>query len=1158
MYQYLENAIRQQENGLYICELPTGYGKTYSVAKLIKAMVKDPNEKRKIIYLTTLVKNLPEKTLQKIYGDDKAGYKRDVLRIRSNYDEVFDTLPELDVPEKFQVESYHELKSLISKYKCSKEFGIKDVQYFDSLNERINENEGKFRRYIQVCLKKNFRNKAERLKAIHDDPEYQWIGKLYPAVFTDEHQVLLMTVKKFLSKNTTIVEPSYNFLKPAFFKNTIIFIDEFDATKETIKEEIIERALRSRNRYLALFSQIHMTLKKEYFSNDMGSSSEKAGKICGYNLEMLAAEGEKIVQEYYTNLSYKTTEESIDRNQNFLLKDGIFHTVLKKNTEYIRMRKSEENERIDISFLDRKVFYETQKEGDIVVFSMLRSIHVYLEHFRYFLYCWADEYQKLINERRSNTSDAITLEDAISTILSKLRLNKEQEDLFKSEISGKIIGRQSEEVVPDNSFFQNGFEIFEFEDSDQHNDFTNIQFVKVFDTPEKIILFLAQNAEVFGISATAGINTVVGNYNLNYMAEKLGSSFHGMDREFLNRIKENLEPQWQAYREGKVCIHADVIDTERTGLTLEDICRGVMENEEYAAVCSDCIAKSSNKEYVIKRYCNLLSIFKKFINLDNIQSMLYLGMALPKKSSPEFNEDLLRKLFAIAVADAKCSKQIQTGISLFILTGDDFDERKDELLNRLAQGEKIFIMSSYKTIGAGQNLQYDVTDKSPYIELLPYKNNGDKRYLTKDLDAIYLGDITHLTVNTYSEEKLTREDLFRMLFQIEELYHNGEIDYQMLDAMIKLAFRKYMGEIGYFNVLYRTKSVCVQATQQVLQAVGRMCRTFIKNKDIYIFVDDKLLNKIDAGELQNRILPPEMEAILKMKGDIKAVYTMDEAQTLSIAERISSQGMWMIRELLSKDWTERSMQLWEKIRDVVMRYPTSSEKEYEEESIIRRLYISSGNIQNAYLYSQYSDFRDIILDFGMNKIAFRNSDRIKAKNWEQEPLIYEMSEGDSGLLTILKYPGMKSHFAENGYACSFEKQPYMMSPVLFHNIYKGALGEVAGKFILQRERGIQLQPIMDPEKFEFFDFVMAADVYVDFKNWKFSYAQSREKALVEIRRKMEKIGAKRVYIINIIAQPDSVPTCSVDQKIVEIPGLLDIDGNIIKEALNMLKEEDYL
>lgn len=62
---------------------------------------------------------------------------------------------------------------------------------------------------------------------------------------------------------------------------------------------------------------------------------------------------------------------------------------------------------------------------------------------------------------------------------------------------------------------------------------------------------------------------------------------------------------------------------------------------------------------------------------------------------------------------------------------------------------------------------------------------------------------------------------------------------------------------------------------------------------------------------------------------------------------------------------------------------------------------------------------------------------------------------------------MKAHFEEMGYALKFEMNEYLLSPVLFHNIYKGALGEVAGKFILSRELGIELLPITEPEYFEF-------------------------------------------------------------------------------------------
>lgn len=71
-----------------------------------------------------------------------------------------------------------------------------------------------------------------------------------------------------------------------------------------------------------------------------------------------------------------------------------------------------------------------------------------------------------------------------------------------------------------------------------------------------------------------------------------------------------------------------------------------------------------------------------------------------------------------------------------------------------------------------------------------------------------------------------------------------------------------------------------------------------------------------------------------------------------------------------------------------------------------------------------------------------------------------------------------------------------MSPVLFHNIYKGALGEVCGEFILSRERGMKLKPINDPDRFEFFDFELNDGIYVDFKTGSLLTCRT-EKALLK-------------------------------------------------------------
>ena len=560
----------------------------------------------------------------------------------------------------------------------------------------------------------------------------------------------------------------------------------------------------------------------------------------------------------------------------------------------------------------------------------------------------------------------------------------------------------------------------------------------------------------------------------------------------------------------------------------------------------------TDDEYQIIRYCNVLKAMCIFNGTEDIQSMLYLGMALPKKNNPGMDEGVLQQLFEYA--------QLTTGqkdSSVCFLKSDNFDQDKEELQQRLSCGEKIFVMSSYQTIGAGQNLQYRIPEGRKAVQL-GEPIEGDKRFLYKDFDALYLGNITNMTVNTYQDEKITSHDLLQMLFQIEELYENSELNYFEKDQMLKLAFRSYTGSEQFaVNMLYKQKSVIVQASRMVLQAVGRMCRTFVKNPNIYLFVESELLDKIYVGELKKRILPPEMKVIVDMREKLGKDYLPEENIILNKAEKISSVGLWTIRRMLSKDWTEESMQLWEQLRELVLQFPTASAYDWQNNEYLQKLYITSGEKRNQYIYSQYSDFSDVTIDFGNDKVAFKNSKRAKIKGNSDEFAIYEMSEKESGLQAILRYPGMRAYFEEMGYALHFEMNEYLLSPVLFHNIYKGALGEVAGKLILNRELGIELLPITEPDYFEFFDYKLSEDVYVDFKNWKFTYVQERDEIRKDILRKLEAIGGKRVYIINVVSDKNYKPSAIVDQRLVEIPMIIKEDGTVCYDNLHMIHKEDF-
>ena len=1153
MEQYLREIMSVNENGLYLCELPTGFGKTFTSVKLIAEWICSHPSDGKIIFLTTLNKNLPEEELRSALGD--ALYDKSVLRIRSNFDEVVEKLPALAIPERFQTESYQRLLRRVQRYQRAVLHEAGDREYVMELEKRVREAESVFRSMITEHLRKAFPTKVKRLEAIRHQDDFRWIGMLYPAVFTDDYRVLLMSVNKFLKKNSVLTEPSYEFIKAPFIQNAIIFIDEFDATKATVKSEIIDRSLGMKNDFLVLFRQLHRMLSTQRLSRKMHDACAKIdeNEKSKYTLEKLMQEAKEIEEKYHIRLSYKTVETAVDRTQNFLLKDSSFHTVLQGGAKYIRAHVNQQQNVVDIQFENGKQYFAEKQKDDVVIYSLIRDINRFLRHFKVFLFEWARHYRSLENDSRDSGRDRMSFENALASIMDKFELSASQRKLLLGELCEPLIWLKDEDIIPHVSFYQDGMEIYEFEDNDAHNDSTAVNFIKVYDTPEKLLIYLAKQSQVIGISATAEITTVVGNYHLRYVEEMLGSLFHTTPQIVKERIRKKAEENSRAYHDGRISIQSEIISADYEGKELVEICRMITGETEIADICANLITNQSVARYQSVRYCNVFRAMTEFWKHSTIQSMLYLGMALPKYQHPDFDRDLMKKLMNFAAVLCGCEDGKE---HLAILTGEDFDRQKKRLTARLSSGEKLFIMSSYSTLGAGQNLQYTVENPLDYICLRECADLSDKRFLTKDIDAIYLGDATNLTTNTYSEQPMTETGLMEMLFQVEELYNNGELSFSDKDEMMRLAFRAYLGERESGNLLYQTNSVKMQATKYVIQAIGRMCRTFLKSPEIYIFAEKNLLNKISPCEILRRVAPPEMDAIAQLCGMLAVEETDGERQLLNNAERISSNGMQSILSLLSRSWTEHSMEIWRNLRETVLRFPTASAEIRAGNSVVKELYITGGGKRNCYLYSQYSDYANITLDFNNDEIGFRNSTRAKRMGDTGEVAVYRMNEQESGLTAALRYPGMREYFQAKGYALNFEEQEYLLSPVLFHNIYKGALGEVCGAFILRQERGFILRPIEDAQRFEFFDFEMGDGVYVDFKNWKLSFQRNRQDQLEKISRKLDAIGGKRVYIINLFGYKGTTPGENHDRRIVEIPGLIDENGSVIRKNLDWIKEEN--
>ena len=165
---------------------------------------------------------------------------------------------------------------------------------------------------------------------------------------------------------------------------------------------------------------------------------------------------------------------------------------------------------------------------------------------------------------------------------------------------------------------------------------------------------------------------------------------------------------------------------------------------------------------------------------------------------------------------------------------------------------------------------------------------------------------------------------------------------------------------------------------------------------------------------------------------------------------------------------------------------------------------------------------------------------------EKSNLKSEMSTVDSRLNVIMMNPIVNKYFDDNKYSKLFKTNDYLLLPAVYNNIYKGALGEIAGECLL-KHFGISLTHIKSLNEFEKFDYKLN-DIYFDFKLWKNS---GNDLNYEHIKNKLRIVEGKKAIIINLLG--DAKMLISDNDGICTIPALLDENtGEINKKAIDKI------
>lgn len=1081
--KYLPSFSGASHKGLFLLPPQTGSGKTYATAKIIKDLILE-NEEINVIYL---INNKDER--EEVYnqilelGENDAtmeNFSSSIYMLESNEDNLFKAFNQRnDFLYLSRLKEFAQLKrkiTLLSYLKRKNE----DNLYTSYKDEDTNLKE-KLKRIYKNPSRYNY--DLKKLSKLIDEAKL-----LYPTIGLKK-RAIITTTQKFLNKIYDLKGSYYLFDKNK--GNTIIFMDEFDTQKNVILDafikEVAKKGIDSFEFIKTLSESLHTDIIERYFSN-----------------ESAIYEVKKQIDTFYEqyNLKNKIKFKTDDINKDkFFLRDTNLISIGKNSDKYIFS--------ISKNSINIVKATKTIEEGEIDFLKLFSDANKLIARFL-----------GLVGSlKRDSTQgiEGVENEEKIYNFFYEILngtdfqihniINRIYRETKKSS-RRKIFQSQLEKS------YSSLYNILTFRDSDKHRSFTRFFGYTLDNTPDAFLSYLSKNHFIVGISATATIPTKVHNFNLEYLNDVL-INITEKEKEELKNLYNKTKLKNREYRttflDSFIFSSIEEMSNKLIALELykkdENFLNFIWQETHQ-------IGKRTN--YFLSRYLEFVYVYKNYCQNDDINTFLYLIAA---NADEKMNLDLLRimlnymlidnydkissqkKHWFRKVPDLKKKSIRNSGykleeLNIVFAKAKGSKSWKDNLKSGLIT--KMFLVSNYTHMSKAQNLQYPFMPKG--IE--PKKGV----VYEKDFDAIYCGEITNLMNTKIDYDKNSKEELLlKLLHNTTILECSGEISLYEKTKFLK----EILKGIENPKSIYKDTNDYVNACMiSIIQSIGRLHRTNFKGTTHMYFNHNnkEILQKFDY---QNHILLPALEHSIK-ESSVNSSSNSNRDNNINIEAKIKgiNANLSYFKALVNnpkngrKD-VEIAIKEWEDIRAFILKNPSLEKIDNSE----HRYFLNS---YNRYWYKEENDYKEVSIsaDYktGYSEVSIENS-RLKK--------LYFLEE-------------LKECFEENEIKTEFEYSN-LMTPIVYNNFYKGAIGEVFGKFIFKKFLNIKLKNINFDSKtpYETFDYTNDKEtVYIDFKyfnTYTASNIQNTDRLICKIKDKLVRfeLTPKAVLIINLFVDTET-------------------------------------
>lgn len=1111
--------LEHGNSGLMLLSVPTGVGKTTQA----KSYICSHYTERIFFYVTPLNKNV-----KKAFEETRDLFKKSGLLNEFDRRAIY-LQSNLDMFE----ENINNVKSLLDET-------IIELPSFQKLIRKQNSDkldsdekeekarlESQFRSELRALLVKQFNTKdpKELILKIADSETFRPLLTLYPSIKSSEKNIFFLSVDKLYVGNTPIVETHYDFVRSKMMEGAVVFLDEFDSTKEKLLGKMIEEASEGSIDLPQLFRDINdkirgdaPSINREMLECIPGKPEKKTSV---YAFESTQSVFLDRVKKY--NLDKKFKYDGAVDSQYFILSDW--------STPVVAEIGKKESPNLYVSFNEKGFNSICNEEGKIKLTSVFKPLSGAIEYFINALKLISGNEYELRKSKRNG--EIVTIYDCVDSVLNNFdfEVYGEQWSYVSPLINNKL--RNKDDNIRKNKFeidfYSSGFDYVSISNDIQSAHSSRIDCISLHSTPEDYLVHLAQKAYVIGLSATAEFSTVTGNYDMNYVRRKLGSLSYVIPDDDQRTIDDYIQQRLSENKSTPVPLELHA--SKGNLYELEDIFGDDAEHyaSELRRTEAQCSKDSEINENNCRRFSKILKSILHFANNSEGKVLLILSNNNVGNGAHKIDK---YKSFCKAAADI-------SNIEFISLTSKSWTEDMKKYETAILENKKVVLFTSYQAASTGQNLQF--------IEKL------DEFEREKDIDSIYIEYPTHQIV--LNKNGLSKEQKIEAVYQIEALSEYGMLAKKKRKPLIKAYLSGCYS--SYQNDMYHCKSTNAHILKTLCQAIGRVSRTQGKEGTAYIYIDEDIVNKVDVSLLRGGVFTKEFEAFLEYIHSVKTsekIIAEEDVERINIAENLNEKAVQMINDFIG-DWGEFDLpeiDAWKALRSFSMAHPTASQELMEEHPQYCRFYLQRSTKEpiSNYFYSGNNDHIDSISYVQTSEAYYQVSDENACLNYlcRNDIIAQALAKAQSPII--------------------WENNEYIILPTIYRNIYRGAIGEQCVRALLDH-CGVSLKEIDDPKRFERFDFVIDGNenIGIDAKFWSLSSATaisedlSKAVEIEKIIRKMNEANFSKGIIINLLCKnADSSlrkPHLEGDRRILVIPSLINpdsLDASVDEEAISAIAD----